>query len=47
MVGYTLVYVGVWLQETGQDSYLHFYCLYCNLLTEHVIVLQKWKDSTV
>jgi len=30
---HTLVYVGVWLQETGQDSHLRFYSLYCNLLT--------------
>jgi len=29
---------GVWLQETGK-IHIHFYCLYCNLLTNHVIVL--------
>jgi len=32
------------LQETGLDSQLRFYCLYCNLLTDHVIAIQK--DST-
>lgn len=26
------------LQERGQESQLCFYCSYCNLLTEHVIV---------
>ena len=31
------MYVGDWLQETGQDSHLRFDCLYCNLLTDHVI----------
>ncbi len=43
IVSYTLVYVGVRLQETGQDSDLRFYC---NLLTDHVIAIQKGKDST-
>ena len=37
IVSYTLVYVEDWLQETGQDSHLRFDCLYCNLLTDHVI----------
>ena len=36
-VSYTLVYVVDSLQETGQDSHLRFDCLYCNLLTDHVI----------
>jgi len=34
-------WLGVWLQETGPDSRLHFYCLSCYLLTVHVIVIQK------
>lgn len=34
------------IEETGQDSNLRFYCLYCNLLTDHVIAIQKGKDST-
>jgi len=38
---HTLVCVGVWLQETGLDSHLRFYCLYCNLLTENVIEIQR------
>jgi len=37
---------GVWLQETGQNSHLRFYCLCCNLLTDHVIAIHKEKDST-
>jgi len=26
--------------------HMRFYCLYCNLLTNHVIAIQKGKDST-
>jgi len=40
---HTLVHVGAWFEETGQDSHLEFYC---NLLTDHVIATQKGKDST-
>ena len=29
IVSYTLVYVGDWLQETGQDSHLRFDCMHC------------------
>ena len=29
------------MQEIGQDSHLCFYCLYCNLLTDHAMGIQK------
>ena len=35
-----------YVEQTVQDSHLSFYCLYCNLLTDHVIVIQKGKDKT-
>jgi len=28
------------------NIHMLFYCLYCNLLTNHVIAIQKGKDST-